>query len=113
SYRIALARSASHLAEASRVLDEVAKQDGAASFEDGTLAVSVLKRLPAARARNLLRYFLMDCGVDAPPAARLEEALRQALVTRRDARMAVDVGGAHLMRFGDRLHVVRQGRPQR
>jgi tRNA(Ile)-lysidine synthase len=113
SYRVTLARSARHLAEASRLLDEVAAKDGATGLKDGTLAMRVLRRLPPARARNLLRYFLTDGGVSAPSTARLEEALRQALAAKQGARMVVDLGGAYLTRFGDRLHVVRAGRPQR
>jgi tRNA(Ile)-lysidine synthase len=103
-----VARAAGHLAEASRLLDEVALKDGAVGLKDGTLAVGALRRLPPARARNLLRYFLADCGVEPPGAARLEEALRQSLVARRDARVAIDLGGGQLMRHDGRLHVVRE-----
>jgi tRNA(Ile)-lysidine synthase len=106
SYGVTIARSASHLAEASRLLDEVAVNDGAAQFEDGTLGVEALRRLPPARARNLLRFFLADRGIDPPGTARLEEALRQALAAKQDARVAVDVGRACLMRYAGRLHVV-------
>ncbi len=109
SYGVTIARSASHLAEASRLLDEVAVSDGAAPFEDGTLGVEALRRLPRARARNLLRFFLADCGIEPPGAARLEEALRQALGAKQDARVSVDVGGACLMRYAGRLHVVPAG----
>ena len=111
SYGITIARSAGHLAEASRLLDEVAMNDGAAQFEDGTLGVETLRRLPAARARNLLRFFLADRGIEPPGAARLEEALRQALEAKQDARVSVDIGGAFLMRFAGRLHVVPDAGP--
>jgi tRNA(Ile)-lysidine synthase len=110
SYRVTLARSAGHLAEASRLLDEVAEKDGADGLDNGTLAVRTLRRLPPARARNLLRYFLAERGVNAPGAARLGEALRQALAAKQDARMAIELGGvARLMRYGNRLHVVHAG----
>ena len=107
SYRATIARSASHLAEAAQLLDEVAASDAGAHMADGTLAVEALRRLPAARARNLLRYFLAQRGIDPPAAVRLEEALRQALSAKQDARVAVEVGGARLMRYAGRLHVVR------
>ena len=111
SYGTTIARSAGHLAEASRLLDEVAMSDGAAGFKDGTLGVEALRRLPAARARNLLRFFLADRGIEPPGAARLEEALRQALAAKQDARVSVDIGGAFLMRFAGRLHVVPDADP--
>jgi tRNA(Ile)-lysidine synthase len=55
----------------------------------------------------LLRYFLAEQGVEAPSAVRLEEALRQALAARKDARVSVDLGGVKLMRHAGKLHVVR------
>jgi tRNA(Ile)-lysidine synthase len=113
SYRLTVARAAGHLAEASRVLDEVAAKDGATALKDGTLAVAALRRLPPPRARNLLRYFLAERSVEPPSAARLEEALRQSLSAKQDARMAVDLGDVFLARFGDRLHVVSGGPPPR
>jgi len=109
SYGVTIARSAGHLAEASRLLDDMALSDGAAQSEDGTLPVDVLRRLPRARARNLLRFFLAERGIEPPGAARLEEALRQALGAKQDARVSVDVGGASLMRYAGRLHVVPAG----
>ena len=112
SYGVTIARSAGHLAEASRLLDEVALSDGAAQLEDGTLGVEALRRLPAARARNLLRFFLAERGIEPPGAARLEEALRQALAAKQDARVSVDIGGAFLMRFAGRLHVVPETGPR-
>jgi tRNA(Ile)-lysidine synthase len=105
-YRGTLARSARHLAEASRVLDEVAAADAAGQMEKGTLAVAALRRLPAARARNLLRYFLARRGASMPATDRLDEALRQTLTAKEDARVVIDVGELELRRFDDRLHAV-------
>ena len=107
SYGTTIARSARHLAEAARLLDEVAASDGGKHLAGGTLAVEALRRLPPARARNLLRYFLADRGIEPPGAARLEEALRQALAAKQDARVAIEIGGARLMRYAGRLHLVR------
>jgi tRNA(Ile)-lysidine synthase len=112
-YRGTLARSAQHLAEAARVLDEVAEADGAGQMEQGTLAVEALRRLPAARAKNLLRYFLARAGVSMPGAERLDEALRQALSAKEDARVLIGVGDFELRRFEDRLHAVPRLAPPR
>ena len=104
-YRGTLARSAQHLAEASRVLDEVAAADAAGHMDEGTLAVEALRGLPAARAKNLLRHFLSRRGVSMPAAERLDEALRQALTAKEDARVLIDLGDVELRRFEKRLHV--------
>ena len=114
SYRATIARSARHVAEADEVLDEVAARDGAGSLEGVTLAVAGLRRLPAGRARNLLRYFLSKQGVTLPATGRLEEALRQVLTAKQDARVMVELDGASLRRYEGRVHVVWAGkmRPQ-
>jgi tRNA(Ile)-lysidine synthase len=110
AYRVTLARAAGHLAEAARVLDEIAAADGAGMVEGGTLAVDALRRLPSARARNLLRSFLAGHGLGMPAADRLKEALRQALSAKQDARVQIELDGASLRRHAGRLHVVRAER---
>jgi tRNA(Ile)-lysidine synthase len=106
AYRATLARAAGHLAEAARLLDELAAADAAGHLADGTLSIAALRRLPRARGRNLLRYFLASHGVTMPNAERLDEALRQALTAKQDARVRIDLGGFELRRFENRLHVV-------
>jgi tRNA(Ile)-lysidine synthase len=109
AYRVTLARAAGHLAEAARVLDEIAAADGAGMVEGGTLAVDALRRLPSARARNLLRCFLAGHGLGMPAADRLREALRQVLFAKQDARVLVELGDFTLRRHAGRLHLVRSG----
>jgi len=109
AYRATLARAAQHLAEAARTLDEVAAADGAEWIASGSLAVDALRRLPAARARNLLRYFLAGHGLTMPGAVRLEEALRQALDAKQDALVLVELGDLTLRRHAGNLHLVRSG----
>lgn len=111
AYRATIARAARHLAEAAELLDELAASDGARYVENGTLAVEALRRLPAARARNLLRYFLATRGVSMPNVERLDEALRQALGAKQDAKVLVELDGAGMRRYAGKLHVVRGGRP--
>jgi tRNA(Ile)-lysidine synthase len=114
AYRVTLARAAGHLAEAARVLDEIGAADGAGQMEEGALAVDALRRLPAARARNLLRYFLSRHGVSMPGVERLDEALRQALHAKLDARVEIELNGASLRRYAGNVHVVRlAGMPRR
>ena len=107
AYRATLARAAGHLAEAARVLDELAFADAAGELADGTLSIAALRRLPPARGRNLLRYFLASRGVTMPGTERLDEALRQALTAKQDARVLVELGDFTLRRHAGRLHLVR------
>ena len=111
AYRATLARAAGQAAEAAQLLDALALQDGASALTEGTLAVSALAPLSAARARNLLRYFLASQGVRMPDARRLGEGLRQALDARIDARVCVSLGAQVLRRHRGMLHVVPQSMP--
>lgn len=106
AYRETVARSIGHVAEAARLLDEVAAADADGSLSHGGLAVEALQRLSKARARNLLRFFIASHGVGMPGAERLEEALRQSRTARRDAQVVVALDGASLRRYAGRLYVV-------
>lgn len=106
-YRNALSRAATHMAEASQLLDELARIDGAGTLSGETLAVAALQTLPAARARNLLRYFLTSRGVAMPDARRLGEALRQVTTAKADARVCVRMGAHALRRYAGALHVTQ------
>src|SRR6185436_12714678 len=69
--------------------------------------------LSPARSRNLLRFFLARQGVTMPSAARLDEALRQALTAKQDGQLAIDLGACDLRQFEGRLHVIaRRAVPQ-
>ena len=105
SYRATIARSARHLAEAGELLDDLALRDGAKSLGDGTLKLTALSGLPDARARNLLRFFLAQNGVNLPNVERLKEALRQVLTARQDARVAIALGRTTLRRYQGRVYL--------
>jgi len=94
---LTLARVASHQAEAARLLDELAEQDGRDACNGTTLLRAALDALAPHRARNLLRWFLRGQGLPAPSTARLAAMLDQLRGARGDAliRLAhegVDIG---------------------
>jgi tRNA(Ile)-lysidine synthase len=101
--RQTLGRTALNLGEAVRLLDELAAGD-AGPVQQG-LAVSALAALSPERARNALRWYLEQHGVPPPGRARLEEALRQALMARGDSRLQVSLGPARLRRHRGRLQL--------
>ncbi len=98
-YRKTLSRSAELFGEASSLLDELAALDGAHAIRDGDLDVEALRRLSEPRARNLLRWFLRRAGIEAPPARRLGEALRQLVHAREDRCVRFVLGGFELRRY--------------
>ena len=101
-----VARSASHLAEARRLLDELAQADAAGIVEGGRLAIEGLQRLSRERQANLLRWWIRSRGLGTPPAARLAAALRELPAARADATPLVRWPDGELRRYRGRLYAM-------
>ena len=107
-----LARSAGHLAEANELTGALAAIDAADSTRNGRLSVDALRRLPRARAKNVLRWMIAAGGQAAPTSAQLEELLRQLLAGRDDAAVAVSLDAVEVRRYrGEIWLVAAQSRP--
>ena len=98
-----LARTAGHLAEAQRLLDEVAAADVARAADGAALAVSALRALPLPRRRNALRFWISAAAHAVPDARRLEEIAVTLLSARAGANPVVSWGAAQLQRHAGRL----------
>ncbi len=105
-----LAQAARHAAEAAAVLDELAQADLAACAENDNLRVSALKRLPWARQRNALRYWVRARGFRVPSTKQLELLLTQLETEPRTRHTAIRWRGAELRRYRDLL-VLRTDAP--
>jgi tRNA(Ile)-lysidine synthase len=87
-----LARAAEHFAEAAELLSELAELDlGAVRLGEG-LSIAGLSGLSSARAKNLLRHWLLKMGVAMPDARHLSEIYRQLLEAGPDTAVAIRVG---------------------
>jgi tRNA(Ile)-lysidine synthase len=119
AYREAVARAARHAAEAALSLDELAARDAGWPADGASaarsLAVDTLRRLPGARAKNVLRHFLQQHGVEIPSSERLAEALRQLVDAPPDAQVCVDTGAGKMLRRhrGNIVVTARQERAAR
>ena len=105
-YRATLARAAGHLAEASLILDELAEADAKIAVRGNRLAVAELQRLGVARAKNLLRWLLLQQGHAAPEADRLQEGLRQLFEAGDDAAVRVVLGACELRRYAGQAYLL-------
>jgi tRNA(Ile)-lysidine synthase len=106
-----LARTATHMAEASRLLDARAAADLVSVVDGPALSVAALRRLPAARRRNVLRWFIAQAGVELPSTAKMMEIAGSLLVARPDAQPEISWSGAVLRRRAGRLELeVKPGR---
>jgi tRNA(Ile)-lysidine synthase len=104
-YRETLARTARNLADHVMLAEELARID-AQSLDRSAISAERLRQLSDARALNLLRQLFSDRGLQMPPRARLEEALRQCREAGRDAEIQVTFGDAVLRCYRDRVELV-------
>jgi tRNA(Ile)-lysidine synthase len=106
AYRVTLARAAGHLAEASLILDQLAEADAKRAAKGNRLALAQLRRLGIPRAKNLLRWLLLQQGKAAPEADRLQEGLRQLFEARDDAAVCVALGASELRRYAGHAYLL-------
>lgn len=99
-----LVRFSRHAAEAAGLLADLAEIDLRSARKDGGLAIPALLELPAARRNNLLRHWLNQAGLQAPPAALLDRLERELLAARPDAAPRLPHDGAELRRYRDVLY---------
>ncbi len=106
-----IARSAELCADAAETILGVAEADlAAAQSDDGALRLSMLRELPKARARKLLRVWLRGHALPSLSLTRLDEALSQLCDARSDADVTIECGDRAIRRFRDKAHVVAQHR---
>jgi tRNA(Ile)-lysidine synthase len=104
-----VARSAGHLAEASRLLGGLAEVDAAQVMDEGRLSLAGLSVLPRERQVNLLRWWLRQEGLRPPPAARLNVALPSFFTARPDGAPAMRWDGGEIRRYRGRLYALAPG----
>ena len=109
--RATLARAAALQADAAGLLDELAGIDAATAIAGDRLDCAALAALSTPRARNLLRHFVEGHGLPMPSARQLDEALRQLLGARDDARVQVGLGGQALWRYRGGAYLVPPASP--
>lgn len=100
---LAVSRSARHAAEAQRLLDTLARADVERAAIGPDLSVKVLRRLPADRRRNALRFWIVRAGARAPDSRRLDELAGPLIDARPDAQPRIAWPGAEVERHGAQL----------
>ena len=101
SVQAVLARSASHMAEASSLLDDLATIDAQTCVHDTKVNLLELAKLSEVRAKNLMRWWLAGFGFSLPSKERLDETLQQLLHAKADAtiKLVIDAGKVNLRRY--------------
>lgn len=101
-----VARSSGHVAEAARLLEEVAAADSGGALDAGRLSVDGLLRLSRERRSNLVRWWLRERGLRLPSAARLGRGLDDLLHARPDGAPRVAWEGGEIRRYRGRLYAL-------
>lgn len=71
------------------------------------LAVAGLVALDLSEQKNLLRWWLIDCGYEPPPAARLEQAMADLLSAGPDREPELRGAGYCVRRYQGKLYCLR------
>jgi tRNA(Ile)-lysidine synthase len=100
---IALTRAARHMAEAQQLLEMAAGADVGRLRDGDALSIQGLRTLSALKRVNAVRLWLRQAGLEAPPTARLVEALRQVFDADADHQPAIIWGRHALRRYRQRL----------
>jgi tRNA(Ile)-lysidine synthase len=98
-----IARTASHMAEADRLLGSLAVRDLVRAMDGDGLNVAALRSLPRARRSNALRAWIRDRGIEAPSTAQAMEIGATLLSARADANPEFTWMGAVIRRRVGRL----------
>ena len=107
SVALPVGRTIDTLAETQELLDELARQDLLICSADDPcmLIVERVKRLPAARQKNMLRYWCRILDLPSPDSRRLTHILTDVIEARSDSRARVRWKGAELQRYGQYIHL--------
>ncbi len=101
-----VARSAGHIAQAQRLLGELAQADAPGVVEGDRLAIAALRQLSRDRQVNLMRWWLREPGFPAPPAARLAAGIGALLDARADSAPLLRWPDGEIRRYRDRLYAL-------
>ena len=107
-----LSRTASHCADAARLLADLAEQDlQALAGREHTLSLTGLAALPRARQSNVLRHWIRQVSGGAPSAAVLARIINDITRSRRDSEPCVRWGNFEIRRYREELFLLHQGGP--
>ncbi|WP_047549608.1 tRNA lysidine(34) synthetase TilS [Methylotenera sp. G11] len=105
SIKAVLARTASHMAEASELLEVLARQDAENLLADNSICLPELGQLTNARAKNVLRWWFSGNGLAMPAAEHLNEIVDQLFNSRKDADLNIRLQHLYLRKYRHRAYL--------
>lgn len=104
-YQARLARGASHVQAAQRILIDVAQQDLAACLDGDAVDLARVQKLSRERTDNMLRHLFSSRGLAMPSTAWLAEMVSQLFSAREDAQLKLTHPGCLIRRHRGKLHI--------
>lgn len=105
SLKKTLSRTASHQADASQLLTELAFQDWHHVHQGNNINISALTKLSEKRQRNVLRYWIADiCELVLPDTVHLQRILNEVLTAAEDGTPEVIWRGGEVRRYQGLLY---------
>ena len=103
-----VSRSARLQAEVNEILMTVAETDlQVLQQQDGNLLISALQKIPDARKRNVIRFWVQEQGLSVPSEAQLEQIIQACSISvREDAVACISWPNAEVRRYRDGLHAL-------
>jgi len=103
-----LCRTASNMAEASFLLDELAKQDlqQVKTPQIGVLKLEGLLALNDTRLRNLLRFWLRELHLPVPSHTQMQHIFSDVIHARKDSNPCVTWSGVEIRRYRGNLYAL-------
>ena len=110
-----ISRSSAHLAEAQKLLDDLAKLDLKNHLKSinykHKLQVKTLNKLSLTRAKNVLRYWFEMNNQLMPSKDLLDELLRQVLHAKKDAELKIELSKDYeIRRYKDEIYLVHKNK---
>ena len=105
-----IARAAGHCADAAEAMRRQAEKDLGVALDADRLPIPVIRELPLARARNVLRYWLRRRGAPTLSLRRLSDAYDQLCNARSDALVRIIWNGVEIRRFRDEIWLMGERR---
>jgi tRNA(Ile)-lysidine synthase len=101
-----VSRSARYCAEASDILESVARKaiDKINPYGSETLSVSALQEYSRAEQKNILRYWIQSRGLNTPSSSQLDQVVEQVLTAAVDATPRLTWEGSEVRRYRDKLY---------
>ena len=97
-------RTVQHIAEADRLLDDLARLDMTSAAAGPCLRMSALMSLSSPRRRNLMRYWLRDRGLRAPSLLKLAALEHDLLHAADDRQPGTQWDGMQVRRYRGLLY---------